>query len=245
MMETDREVRRLGVIGDVHAEDGRLGSALSRLVELGVDRILCTGDLVDGEGCPDRCVQLLKQYEVATVRGNHDRWILEEKARHIPNAHTKACVSQETLDYLSALPVEVFVRTISGNLLLCHGIARNDLRKVWPGTERMGIERSKELDQLISEGRYRFLINGHMHFKTMMHFHTLTLINAGTIRGQHWPGFMVIDFETQQIQAYELSEHEIVEGKLTSLEPADEDQRWTDTGCFSGDWQPNLLFNRH
>ena len=51
-------IARLGVIGDVHAEDARLELALDHLQAAGVDRIICTGDVVDGSGCPERSLRL-------------------------------------------------------------------------------------------------------------------------------------------------------------------------------------------
>ena len=47
-------ITRLGVIGDVHAEDIRLELALNHLQANGVDQIICPGDVVDGIGCPER-----------------------------------------------------------------------------------------------------------------------------------------------------------------------------------------------
>jgi hypothetical protein len=41
---------RIGLIGDVHAEDGFLEIALNHLQALRVDVCLCVGDVVDGLG---------------------------------------------------------------------------------------------------------------------------------------------------------------------------------------------------
>jgi len=232
------------VIGDVHAEHERLAEALAFLAEQGVDTILCTGDIVDGVGCPDTCVALLLEHDVQVVRGNHDRWIVENKARHIADAHTLGAISAHTADCLANLPGQIGIDTIAGRLLLCHGVADNDLRKVWPGTERMPIERSHELDGVIADKEYQFVINGHVHFKTIIHFNSLTLINAGTITGQHWPGFTTIDFGTGEIDAFAFDRGMIVPSKVTELAPKDLQESWHDTQCFEGNWQPRLLFER-
>jgi len=234
---------RIGVIGDVHAEHGRLVETLAFLESRGVETIICTGDIVDGSGCPDTCVDLLLDHNVSVVRGNHDRWIVEDKARHIPDAHTLDALSERTADYLANLPGWIDIDTVAGRLLLCHGIVDNDLRKVWPGTQRMPIERSHELDDLIADREFRFVINGHMHFKTIIHFHDLTLINAGTITGQYWPGFSTIDFGTGTIDAFTFSDAGIMPSKTTELDPCDlhESESWQDTQCFAGDWMPRLL----
>lgn len=238
---TVSQVSRLGLIGDVHAEHIRLEKALAFLQQEHVDDILCTGDIVDGDGCPEASVRLLKKWNVRTVRGNHDRWILQDKARHIPDAHLADELSSETIRYLENLPTQIQINTTAGAALLCHGIADDDLRKVWPGSERMGIERSRALDKLIDEGRHRYVINGHMHFRTMIHFSSLTLINAGTLRGQHWPGFSIVDFDEQVIHAYEFRDDNVALAKSQGL-CEDHHVIWQNTQSFNGGWEPVRLF---
>ena len=126
---------KLGIIGDVHAEDVRLESSLRFLVNQGCAKIVCTGDIIDGPGCPNRSVELLKAFEVVTVRGNHDRWIIENKARHVKNAHNIKDLSRSTLDYLNLLPSQAKFLFGKIRVLLCHGVGKNDLKKVWPGTK--------------------------------------------------------------------------------------------------------------
>ena len=169
-MSAAGKIKKLGVIGDVHSEHHRLEATLAHLEGLDTDAIVCTGDIVDGIGCPNESIKLLDSASVFTVRGNHDRWILEDKARHITDAHSVTELSEESLSYLTSLPSQVTLDTIRGKLLLCHGVADDDLRKVWPGTERMAIERSHLLDKIILEGEFQYLINGHMHFRTLIHF---------------------------------------------------------------------------
>jgi len=234
-------IRRLGVIGDVHAEDNRLGLALDYLQAAGVDQIICTGDVVDGLGCPETAVGLLQQHQVATVRGNHDRWLLADQVRHVPNAHARAGLGARTLDYLGNLPSAMALDTLAGKLLLCHGMGDNDLQKIWPGTARMPAERSKVLDRLIDNGDYRYIINGHMHFRTIIHFEALTLINAGTLKGEQWPGFMLIDFASDSLTSLRFRDGKIDIACEVSLQPGSQHTRWANTQAFAGDWQPLVL----
>lgn len=238
-------VRRLGVIGDVHAEDTRLQASLEALTSAGVDLIVCTGDVVDGTGSPDRSVELLEAANVLTVRGNHDRWLLEDRARHVPDAHLAQTLTGQTRDYLRALPKELRVETVAGSLLLCHGVGSADLRKVWPGSARMPPERSRELDALLLEGDYRYLLNGHMHFRVVVHFVGMTMINAGTLRGANSPGFMVLDFDEQHAEPYTFEGEDAgginVAAPITILPRADHTV-WRDTQAFNGAWDPTRLF---
>ena len=194
---------RIGVIGDVHGEHERLAAALEFLTAQRLDHIICTGDLADGDGELDLCCQLLDAADVLTVRGNHDRWLLQDRIRHIPNAHQRGHQSDATLAWLDALPTQLQIDTTDGTLLLCHGVADNDLRKVWPGTERMPVERSAELDAIIDSGDVQLVVNGHMHYRVVIDFETLTLINAGTLRSTHRPGISIIDTIDGSVSAYE------------------------------------------
>lgn len=234
-------LRRIGIIGDVHAEHRNLELALAHLASLQVDEVLCTGDLVDGLGDIDVCVDLLRDHNVKTVRGNHDRWVLEEKARHIPNAHRLDELSDHVIEYLSDLPQQVSVHTTAGALMLCHGVGANDLQKVWPGTQRMPAERSKRLDTIIAEGDYNLMINGHVHYRTIIHFDALTLLNAGTLRGDHHPGFSLLDLEENMVRGFELEPH-VHEVKAQSLAATPAMRVFKDTQHFDDNWDPVTLY---
>ena len=104
---------------------------------------------------------------------------------------------------------------------------------------------SPALDRIIEDGRYRYVINGHMHFRTMIHFDAMTLINAGTLKGEQWPGFMLIDFATEHITSFKFGSPEaksqIEIARHMSILPEPEQVTWRDTQAFSGDWQPLTL----
>ena len=237
----DSRVERLGLIGDVHCEDAILAKALAYLAPR-CDKLVCTGDLADGIGSLDRCCELLARYEVATVRGNHDRWLLEDRVRHIKNANRRADLSANTISFLSALPAEVSVQTSAGAALVCHGIGQRDLAKVWPGSERMPPERSDDLDALIQQGRYRFVLNGHLHFRNMIHFAGLTLLNAGTLKRGHRPGVTLIDFAAGEAVAHSSDPSTgLSPCRSQPLDPAGA-RVWRDTQEFDSCWEPKLLY---
>ncbi|MEM7001559.1 MAG: metallophosphoesterase family protein [Pseudomonadota bacterium] len=233
-------ISRIGIIGDVHARHEELASALHCLQDAGVDLCLCTGDLVDGVGDVDACVELLQAFNVRVVRGNHDRWLLQNKARHVADAHFAADLSQTSYDYLAGLPIELRFETSAGPLLLCHGVGQNDLAKVWPGSERMPPERSTRLDELIADGEIRWLINGHMHYRTIIHFQQLTLINAGTLKPTHRPGFSLLDLNSRDLTGYEFHPQPQA---VCAVNLSDEPPRvFHNSQEFDGQWQPLVLY---
>ncbi len=235
--------RRLGVIGDVHAEEGRLAGALAWMDRQGVDTLICTGDLADGPGSVDRCVEQLAIAGVITVRGNHDRWLLEDRVREIPHAHRLDDIGSDARSYLEDLPKTAALDTPMGSILLCHGIGDNDLRKVWPGTERMEVERSEELDAILADGSHRFVVNGHMHYRVLIDFPELLLINAGTLTARHRPGISLIDFDRQTIEAHEFDGDQVARHVAVHRLGGAGRRVWSDTQAFDGTWTAVALYD--
>ena len=214
----------IGLIGDVHSEHARLEQALVFLHSAGIKTIVCTGDIVDGPGCPNQSIELLKAYGVKTVAGNHDRWLLENKVRHLPMAHHKADLSVQSLNYLQRLNKTESINCHGQRLLLCHGMGDRDLGKAWPGTDAMPIERQ----------RNQFARLG-------LDFKTLTVINAGTLTGHRWPGFSVLDLDEKSVQAFEFTPQGVQPAIALKVPTQPE---WQDTQSFQGDWEPLVLFKR-
>jgi predicted phosphodiesterase len=241
-MTHQKDIRRLGVIGDLHGEHGRLAAVLDWFAGQRLDAIVCTGDIADGRGCINRSCELLREGEVITVAGNHDRWLLNDKVRHLTDAHQRDELNDENAEFMKSLPRRRLLETVRGRLLLCHGVADNDLARVWPGRKPEEIKRCAELDAVLVEGHYSFLINGHMHFRVLIDFAGLTLLNGGTLKGDR-AGVCVVDFETDSISAHDASPggrlSRLVEKTLT---PGPERRIWQNTEAFDGSWVPETLY---
>lgn len=130
-------IRRIGLIGDVHAEHDALRFVIDELARLGAETLLQVGDIADGAGDLDATIELLEQHRVLAVRGNHDRWLLNGQARELPLATPVAAVSAASRHYLSQLPITRELRSARGDVLLCHGLGKNDMVGVKPDTGRL------------------------------------------------------------------------------------------------------------
>jgi predicted phosphodiesterase len=198
-------LKRIGVIGDIHAEHTHLESALATLEERRVELVVATGDIADGKGSVDACCELLKAHGVVTVRGNHDRWLLAGTSRDLLDATVLAELSESSRAFLQRLPPMIELSTVQGVALLCHGIGPNDMAKVGPDDFGNAIETNDELQYLLRSGAFRWLINGHSHRRMVRAFPGLTVINAGTLRREHTPGFIEVDFEQGAVFAFEFA----------------------------------------
>ncbi|MDA1073931.1 MAG: metallophosphoesterase family protein [Proteobacteria bacterium] len=235
-------IRRLGIIGDVHCEHLRLDRALGWLAGQQLDAVICTGDLADGVGCLDECARMLEQAQVVCVSGNHDRWLLTDRVRHLADAQRRCDLNDATIEYLSGLKKTESISTTAGPALLCHGVQQDDLGKVWPGTQRSQPERHAGMDSLLLDEQVSIMINGHLHYRVLIDFHNLLLINAGTLRGEHG-GIAVLDIEADEIAAYEFETSG--PGLVRVVEHAllDHDREcWKNPQAFSGDWTPVTLY---
>jgi predicted phosphodiesterase len=203
-------LERIGVIGDIHAEDVYLGRAIATLDSHGVDAIVATGDIPDGAGSVDACCALLSENRVVTVGGNHDRWFLAGAARDLPEATQLGRVSEGSQSFLESLPRMVELGTVSGLALLCHGIGPNVMAKVGPDDHGYALENNDDLHNLLRDGSYRWLINGHSHQRVIRPFPGLTIINAGTLKRDQSPCFLEVDFRERRVLVFEFDNDGVI-----------------------------------
>ena len=201
-------LHRVGLVGDVHAEDSFLEIALRFLQSRNVDAMLCTGDIVDGPDDVNRCCELLQQFDVQVVRGNHDRWILASEMRQLPDANFLVDLSDATRNYLGNLSSVLPFETVAGELLLCHGLGFNDMARLTPDDHGYALERNKELQQLLRSD-LRFVVAGHTHRRMVRKIGEITFINVGTLLHNRSPGFALADFETREVQFCDFVDGEV------------------------------------
>jgi len=231
---------RIGIIGDVHSENLRLERAIDFLIKNQVDLVICTGDIADGRGDINKSCELLRTHCVVCVRGNHDRWLLNNQARDIPDAHCRNDLTQETISFLEGLAVQERVELPDGELLLCHGVLDRDMDKIWPGTDKTRIERSKALDELLLNGPPRIIVNGHMHYRTLIDFMDCIVINAGSLKGDH-AAISILDIRADLMIGYSIKDDSIEQLGTASLSNKLERKVWANTQDFDGDWVPITL----
>ncbi len=206
-------IEKVGVIGDVHAEDKILENIINFLDKMDFDVILCTGDIVDGQGDVNKCVKLLQKANVVTVSGNHDRWIIRSEMRDLNYATDLFTLSSDVYDFVLYLPKIFEMETPSGLLLLCHGIGENDMAQLNPYDEGYAIEANDDLQNLLNEHKYKFVIGGHTHKKMVRKFNDMFFINAGTLKQEKDPCFLTIDFIEEHLQFYQIDlEEKIYKG---------------------------------
>lgn len=210
----------LGLLGDVHAEDVRLETALALFAREGVDRALCVGDVADGRGDLERTIALLRDAGVITVRGNHDRWIAADSMRTLAEAHYLHELSERARAWIFGLPATLELDTPLGPLLLCHGVGDNDMARLRPHDEGYALSVQDELEEILKEGRVRLIVGGHTHERMVRAFGDVVFINAGTLRGEDDACVGILDLSKRRVRFFDFDSGAVLrESDAFPLEP--------------------------
>lgn len=206
---------RWGVIGDVHCEDTRLQKSITTLLDAGAEVLIQVGDIVDGRGSVERCVELLKAHGVQTIAGNHERWFLASEMRSLTGATLEA--SDECRVFLASLPPTRRFETDAGGLLVCHGVGDDDMVNLRPDTRGYALQSvMPSLRPLLLDTDLRFMVCGHTHQRMVRSFEGLTVINAGTLHDHGPPGFVLVDVEVGEVRCWDFDGDDPQEGETLS-----------------------------
>jgi putative phosphoesterase len=153
----------VGLISDVHGDYHALKTAIDRLQnEHKVERILCAGDLVGRGPEPERVVDLIRELNIPTVRGNHDEWFYG--------------LSATNAAYLKALPVDWREQIGGRSVFMCHGKPGNNM---W-GLYRDHISNTL-LNMMLKTLSADVLIAGHTHMPMYVRVDRGCVVNPGSL----------------------------------------------------------------
>lgn len=153
----------IGIISDIHGDYRALEKTLDRLDNHHhVSQILCAGDLIGRGPEQDRVVQLIRERNIPTVRGNHDEWMYD--------------LSADNVAFLKNLPLDWRGEYEGCALFMCHGKPGNNL---W-GLYRDHISDTL-LNMMLTSLRVEVLITGHTHVPLYARVKQGCVVNPGSI----------------------------------------------------------------
>src|SRR5574342_1095188 len=102
---------RIGIISDIHSNHEALGEVLGALEKVGVDRVICLGDVVGYGASVNECCTAVRKVAEVTLLGNHDAAVsgrmdysfYYDAARHALD-WTASRITPEHLEWLRSLP---------------------------------------------------------------------------------------------------------------------------------------------
>ncbi|QDX40201.1 metallophosphoesterase [Salarchaeum sp. JOR-1] len=101
---------RVGVLSDIHANRVALDAVFDDMPD--VDALVCAGDVVGYNPWPAACVEALRERDVPTVMGNHDRKVATDsnfRGNGMASAgitHAKRDLSDAQTEWVRGLPRE-------------------------------------------------------------------------------------------------------------------------------------------
>lgn len=115
---------RLAVISDVHANLPAVQAVLEDISRQHVQRIVCLGDTVGYGAWPNECCDLLREYNVLSVLGNHDLAAIADGAEDGFTPQARQCIlwtrqrlTERNRRLLKSYPDVRQVESVT----LCHG----------------------------------------------------------------------------------------------------------------------------
>ena len=102
---------KYAIISDVHANLEALTAVLIKIDEIGVDQVVCLGDVVGYNASPNECCEIIRERGIPSILGNHDAVAceVEEPWGFNPVAlaaamWTREKLSEDNIDWLKSLP---------------------------------------------------------------------------------------------------------------------------------------------
>lgn len=117
---------RIAVLSDIHGNLAALDAVLADVARRGCDLAVNLGDILSGPLFPAQTAARLMALELPTIRGNHERQLLEQSSERMgaSDAYARTCLDEAQLDWLRALPTELRLNKF---VYLCHGTPGSDL----------------------------------------------------------------------------------------------------------------------
>ncbi|MEF8777769.1 MAG: metallophosphoesterase family protein [Natronomonas sp.] len=162
----------VGVISDIHANRIALRAVLEDMPP--VDALVCAGDVVGYNPWPAACIDDLRERDVPTVMGNHDRAVATATGfggNGMADAgarYANEVLDTERIEWLKNLPETR--RCLDGQIRLVHGHPDDPNRYTYPSLF------SPEL-----LGSESVLVMGHTHVQAYEQYDDGIVLNPGSV----------------------------------------------------------------
>jgi predicted phosphodiesterase len=185
---------RLAVLSDIHGNLPALEAVLAEVAGEGVDRIVNLGDIASGPLWPAETVARLRALDLPTIRGNHERQVLGDRATMgASDAYTADRLDAAARAWFAGLPATS--RLADGAVFACHGTPASDhdylLETVTPDYGRHGALGARaatgaELDERLGDLAAEVVLCGHSHMPRVAWSAGRLVVNPGSVG---LPGF--------------------------------------------------------
>ncbi len=199
----------VGVISDIHANRVALDAVFEDMPS--VDALVCAGDIVGYNPWPGDCVEAVREREIPTVMGNHDRAVATGTTFSFNSMagagveYAREELKDEQVNWLETLPTE---RTVfDGRMKIVHGHPDDPDRYTYPDLFSADLLNEEDV-----------LVLGHTHVQHHETYDEGIVMNPGSV-GQPRDGDPRAAYATLDLDSMTVEEHR-VEFDIESVERA-------------------------
>jgi predicted phosphodiesterase len=174
---------KLAVIADVHGNSAALEAVLADIEAAGVTEAVNLGDHVSGPLDPGGTADLLMARGFPSIRGNHDRALVEGGDAMVASDHFAAAHLRDShRQWLAELPTTMRYQT---DVFMCHGTPRSDVTN-WldrlTGEAIMAPARIADVEQEAEGIAAPLLLCGHTHIARVVRLRDGRIaVNPGSV----------------------------------------------------------------
>lgn len=175
---------RFAVLADIHGNADALRVVLKDIASQGIQEVLNLGDHFSGPLDAAGTWALLAQHPMRSLRGNHDRWLIEHRPERMGASDRSAfdALPPEALDWVQTLPATL---TPWQDVFACHATPEDDNRYWVEHVTSEGQISEKSLEQitaLVAALDAPLLLCGHSHLPRVTRLNTgQVLLNPGSV----------------------------------------------------------------
>ncbi|MBU2617635.1 MAG: metallophosphatase family protein [Euryarchaeota archaeon] len=205
---------KIALISDIHSNLPALKAVLN---VIDVDQILCAGDIVGYYPFPNEVIELVKEHDLRSIYGNHDKAVITgDTSWFNPIAAsaiewTRDNISLEGIKFLEELPAQLMFEDVA----IVHGSPHDPDEYVYPTTSPTRLE--KFLDQVSK----KVLVLGHTHVQWSLELGDRKIINPGAV-GQPRDGnpkaaYVILDTKSKEFTMHRIG-YDVEETASKTLE---------------------------
>lgn len=159
---------RVAVLSDIHGNLPALEAVLFDIEQQHIDRVVNLGDLCSGPLWPRETADRLIALGWPTIRGNHERQLLETPLDRMEasDRFAAAALTADQLDWMAALPAKLRIE----EMLLIHGSPRSDVECLLETVTAAGMRpaTADEAGERLGDAAVPLALCGHTHLQRMM-----------------------------------------------------------------------------
>lgn len=184
---------KIGIITDIHNNIYALNAVLDGFSKIGIEKIICCGDIIGIGSKPDETVKKLIEIQdiLECVRGNHDNYLISGMPSRVPNSemmsyaeieqhkweHSK--LSDESKNFIKSLPFTKLLSVGDKKIYIAH-YSMNSENSYNYGSYKP-VPTVDDLTVMFSNIDADVIVYGHNHRPSVINNENKWFINCGSL----------------------------------------------------------------